>query len=217
MRALFHPASAQGVTMSGDWFIFIVAACIVGAIVYALIFIPLILWRERPNRKAATFSGNPPLEIASTAISLIVVAALFVITYTRENPVDAVSAHPESVVDVTAFRWSWQFDYPGSGIRTVGTPLMPPTLYLPIGRTTEIALRTADVNHSFWVPAFLFKRDAIPGMTNRFDLKPNRLGTYPARCAQFCGLDHAHMEFNVKVVPDIAFDRYIASRGAATP
>ena len=216
MRALFHPASAQGLSMSGDWFVFIVAGCIVGAIVYALIFIPLILWRERPNRAAAQFSNNPPLEIASAVISLIIVVILFVITYVRETPVDAVSAHPETVVDVTAFRWSWQFDYPG-GVRTVGTPLTPPTLYLPIGRTTEIALRTTDVNHSFWVPAFLFKRDAIPGLINRFDLTPNRLGTFPSRCSQFCGLDHALMEFDVKVVPDSAFDRYIASRGAAAP
>jgi cytochrome c oxidase subunit II len=217
MGSLFHPASLQGVTMSGDWLIFIVAASIVAAIVYTLIFIPLIVWRERPERVARQFNSNTTLEITSVVIPLLLVMALFVITYGRETSIDSVSAHPQAIVDVTAFRWSWQFDYPDTGIRNVGTPLTPPTLYLPIGRTTEIDLRTADVNHSFWVPAFLFKRDAIPGMVNRFDLTPSRLGTYVSRCAQFCGLDHALMSFNIQVVPDEAFDRYIASHGATTP
>ena len=84
-------------------------------------------------------------------------------------------------------------------------------------RTTEIDLATADVNHSFWVPGFLFKRDAIPGMTNVFDVTPGRTGTYLSRCAQFCGLDHALMTFVVDVVPDDAYDRYIASNGVEKP
>jgi cytochrome c oxidase subunit 2 len=67
------------------------------------------------------------------------------------------------------------------------------------------------------VPAFLFKRDAIPGMANAFDLTPNRLGTFPGRCAQFCGLSHAQMTFIVRVVPRTAYVRYLATRGAAVP
>ncbi len=84
--------------------------------------------------------------------------------------------------------------------------MVPPTLYLPLGRPTEIDLRSEDVTHSFWVPAFLFKRDAIPGMTNVFDITPTRTGTFPSRCAQFCGLDHALMTFVVRVVPAAAYD-----------
>ncbi len=103
------------------------------------------------------------------------------------------------------------------GVTTTGTPAAPPTLYLPVGETTEIELRSADVTHSFWVPAFLFKRDAIPGMTNVFDLTPNRTGSFPGRCAQFCGLRHALMTFTVQVVPRTAYVRYLAARGAAAP
>lgn len=217
MRLLLHPASVQGLTMRDDWYVFVAAAAVVALIVYALILIPLVLWRQRPGREPEQFNGNPPLEILSAIVPLLIVIGLFIYTYAHELPVDYVSAHPQSIVDVTAFRWSWQFEYPGTGIRIAGQPLHPPTLYLPLGRTTEIALRTADVNHSFWVPAFLFKRDAIPGMINRFDLTPNRVGTFPSRCAQFCGLDHALMAFDIKVVPDEAFDRYIASHGAQTP
>ncbi len=217
MHLLLHPASAQGLTMRDDWYVFIAAAAVVALIVYVLILLPLVLWRQKAGREAANFNGNPPLEIISVIIPLLIVIGLFVYTYTHELSVDAVSAHPQSIVDVTAFRWSWEFEYPGSSIRVAGQPLHPPTLYLPLGRTTEIALRTADVNHSFWIPDFLFKRDAIPGMINRFDLTPNRLGTFVSRCAQFCGLDHALMSFEVKVVPGKAFDRYIASNGAVTP
>lgn len=203
--------------MRADWYLFVLAAAIVALIVYALIFIPLVLWRERPGREPAQFKGNPPLEIVSVVIPLLIVIGLFIFTYSHELPVDTVSAHPQDTIEVTAFRWSWQFDYPGSGIRTVGTPDAPPTLYLPVARTTEISLRTADINHSFWIPAFLFKRDAIPGMTNRFDLTPNRTGTFLSRCAQFCGLDHALMTFTVKVVPAAEYDRYLASRGSVQP
>jgi cytochrome c oxidase subunit 2 len=140
-----------------------------------------------------------------------------VVTYAREMRVDYVSASPQVTVDAIAFRWSWRFDYPASGISLEGTPAQPPTLYLPIGRTAQINVSSVDVNHSFWVPAFLFKRDAIPGMTNRFDITPNRLGSFVGRCAQFCGIDHALMTFTVKVVPGDAYDRYVASRGTVLP
>ena len=129
-----------------------------------------------------------------------------------ELRVDRVAAHPRERIAVTAFRWSWRFEYRGERIRRVGTPDRPPTLYLPLGRATQIDLRSADVTHSFWVPAFLFKRDAIPGMTNVFDLQPTRLGDFPARCAQFCGLDHAHMTFVVRVIPPAAYESLLATR-----
>ena len=114
--------------------------------------------------------------------------ALFVATLSTELRVDRVAAHPRERIAVTAFRWSWRFEYAGSAFAESGTPERPPTLYLPLGRATQIDLRSADVTHSFWVPAFLFKRDAIPGMTNVFDLRATRLGDFPGRCAAaFCG------------------------------
>lgn len=203
--------------MRADWYVFLCAGAAIAIIVGLFIIAAPILWRERRGRTAAHFTGNPPLEITLTIIPLLIVAALFVYTFIHETQIDHVAAHPENVVDVTAFRWSFRFAYRGSTVETSGTPQQPPTLYLPVGRTTEIDLRSADVNHSFWVPAFLFKRDAIPGMTNAFDLTPTRIGTYVAKCAQFCGLEHAGMSFLVKVVDANAFDRYIDSRGAALP
>jgi cytochrome c oxidase subunit II len=213
---LMNPASSHGILMRTDWYVFIGAGIFVGLYVYACVFWCVIRYRRRANKQPEQFSGNTPLELLYVALPLLIVAGLFGVTYAIEVPVDHVVADPGNKIAVTAFRWSWHFEYPG-GISAFGTPASPPTLYLPEGETTEIDLRSADVTHSFWVPAFLFKRDAIPGMTNVFDLTPRRTGIYPGRCAQYCGLDHALMSFTVRVVPRVAYARFIGSRGAAAP
>ncbi|MBV8489839.1 MAG: cytochrome c oxidase subunit II [Candidatus Eremiobacteraeota bacterium] len=217
MHWLLDPASYQGVAMQRDWYIFIGAGAFVGLYVYGCIAWCLIAYRARPKRQPARFENNPPLELTYAAIPVVIVIGLFLLTYFVEMPIDRVAGGAVDPVHVVAFRWSWRFEYEGTPIAMQGTPLQPPTLYLPVNRITRIDLNTADVNHSFWVPAFLFKRDAIPGMTNVFDVTPNRLGTFPARCANFCGLEHALMSFKVKVVPDAAYDRFIATNGAQLP
>jgi cytochrome c oxidase subunit 2 len=213
---LANPASIHGAAMRTDWYVFVAAGLFVGLYVYACIFWCIVKYRRRSNALPEQFSGNPPLEFLYAAIPLLMVLGLFGITFAIEMPVDHVLAAPPNRVAVTAFRWSWRFEYPG-GVTVSGTPMQPPTLYLPLGEPTEIDLSSADVTHSFWVPAFLFKRDAIPGMTNVFDLTPTRAGRFPSRCAQFCGLSHAFMTFVVAVVPRAAYERYLASNGAAAP
>ena len=216
MQWLFDPASVQGVTLREDWYIFLIAGICVGVYVYACIFWCILAYRRRAHPDPAQFSGNSPLEVTYVVIPLLLVIFLFIVTMRAEMPVDRVNASPANRVRVAAFRWSWQFSYPGD-FTTRGTSVDPPTLYLPVDRSTQIDLVSLDVTHSFWVPAFLFKRDAIPGRINSFDLTPNRTGTFLSRCAQFCGIDHALMTFVLKVVPDAAYDRYVASRGAITP
>lgn len=204
--------------MQFDWWLFIIAGFAVWIVVMGLIVYAVIRWRARPqNQEPPQFSANIPMEILSVVIPLLLVIVLFVYSQRSENVVDALAATPNATVDVTAFRWSWRFSYPGTALTVYGTPHSPPTLYLPLGRVTQIDLRSLDVTHSFWVPALLFKRDAIPGLVNRFDITPTHLGTYRGRCAQFCGLDHALMTFRVQVVPDAAYERYLASDGVRTP
>jgi cytochrome c oxidase subunit 2 len=212
---LTNPASTGGVAMRLDWYVFIAAGVAVGVYVFACIFWCLVAYRKRGRGAPAQFSANSPLELLYVAIPLALVIALFGVSYAIEMPLDRV-ADPPNRIAVTAFRWSWRFEYPG-GITAIGTPMSPPTLYLPLDEATEVDLRSADVTHSFWVPAFLFKRDAIPGMTNAFDLTPRRTGRFLSRCAQFCGLDHALMTFVVAVVPRAAYRRYLASGGRAAP
>ncbi len=217
MRWLIHPASTQGASMAFDWYVFLACGVAVGIYVYAAIFWCLWRYHRRPGICAQQFQKNSPLELTYVAIPLLLVIGLFYITWKVEKPIDTPQARPAYRVGVTAFRWSWEFTYPGTGIRTTGTPAHPPTLYLPVHRVTEIDLRSLDVTHSFWVPAFLFKRDAIPGMTNVFDLTPARTGLFAGRCAQFCGLDHALMTFGVRVVSNAAYARFLATGGRVLP
>jgi cytochrome c oxidase subunit 2 len=116
-----------------------------------------------------------------------------------------VSSNPDHTITVTAVQWSWQFTYDTDGgpdATTTGTPAKPPTLYLPEGESVLFKLQSDDVIHSFWVPAFLFKMDVIPGRHNHFSLTPTRKGTFDGRCAELCGTYHSRMLFTVKVVSE---------------
>ncbi|MGF7147035.1 cytochrome c oxidase subunit 2 [Sphingomonas zeicaulis] len=88
---------------------------------------------------------------------------------------------------------------------------------LPAGRTVVFELTAQDVLHSFWIPGLAGKMDMLPGRTNRLVVKAEKPGTYRGVCAEFCGLSHALMAFDVVVMPAPAFDRWLAGRRAATP
>jgi cytochrome c oxidase subunit 2 len=216
---ILHPASVEGADLRGVWYIFFGTALFIAAIVYGLIFFSVAMWRRRrgDERPAPQFHTNPGLEITGVVVPLIIVIGLFYITYIREGVVDFLRPNPYAVVDVKAYRWAWEFEYPGHNIAINGNPNMQttPSLILPLGKMTQINLYSSDVVHSFWVPEFLFKRDATPGNTQHFDVTPTRLGQFNGVCAEYCGLDHALMRFNVRVVPAAAFERWLASGGVA--
>jgi cytochrome c oxidase subunit 2 len=214
---IMHPASLQAQDLSGVWYIFGGAALFVGVFVYGLIVYSVARWRERAAGTGIPpqFTKNPPIEITGVVIPLIMVIGLFYITYVREGVVDFLKPDPYAVVDVNAYRWSWQFRYPGRNIVVNGTVHNPPALVVPVGKMTQINLYSSDVVHSFWIPSFLFKRDANPGMTNHFDITPIQTGVFHGVCAEYCGLDHALMTFTVKVVPVADYERWLASGGQA--
>jgi cytochrome c oxidase subunit 2 len=213
---ILQPASLQAEDLRGVWVIFFATACVVAVFVYALIFYSLVRWRARGQSKLPPqFKQNAPLEIIGVIIPLLIVIGLFYITYVREVSNDALHANPYATVDVKAFRWSWAFSYPGHDITITGTPLQPPQLVLPAGKLTQINLYSEDIDHSFWIPAFLFKRDALPGFPNHFDLTPNKIGVYQGSCSEFCGLDHALMTFTVRVVSPADYARWLSSRASA--
>ena len=191
----------------------------IGAIVYGLILFSVLRWRRRrsdPDRMPPQFRYNVPLEVLYVVIPLLLVGGIFVATYNTEKHIDAVSANPDLRVTVTAFQWQWRFEYPEYGINLVGTPERNPTLVVPANSTVEIRLLSSDVDHAFFVPAFLFKRDALPGFPNTFDLTDIKPGTYRGECAEFCGLDHASMNFTLQALPPEQFRAWIdAHRGTS--
>lgn len=113
-------------------------------------------------------------------------------------------------VRVTGHQWWWRIEYrdPATG-RLIETAN---ELHLPRGRTTRVELGSADVIHSFWVPNVAGKLDMIPGRRNQLDLTPRREGWFRGQCTEFCGTQHAHMAFDVKVESPAAFDAWLAAQ-----
>lgn len=206
------PASSQGNDVLGLWRVLIVTGIAVGGFVVALLVITLVRDRQRRSPLGGLppqTRENIPLEIAYTAVPLLIVAALFALTIRMQRPVTRLVASPGLLVEATAFQWGWRFAYPDHNVTAFGDSNTPPTLVLPLGITTRVVLESPDVIHSFSVPAFLVKRDAIPGANQALDITPTRAGTFPGYCAEFCGLDHARMTFSVEVVTQQRFQQWV--------
>lgn len=195
----------------GAW----IAAFSVGAVVWGLILWSVVAYRRRrsENGLPAQTRYNVPIEVLYTVVPLIMVAVFFFFTARDEDRIMRTSANPDHQITVTGIQWSWQFTYTsdaGPNATVTGTPAKPPTLVLPQGQSVKFSLESNDVIHSFWVPAFLFKMDVIPGQHNQFEIVPKKIGTYAGRCAELCGQDHSRMLFNVKIVSPADYEKYIA-------
>ncbi|HEX7275822.1 MAG TPA: cytochrome c oxidase subunit II [Acidimicrobiales bacterium] len=196
--------------MLGLWRVLMFVGMGVGGVVVALLAVTVVRDRRRQRTDLPPQTReNIPLEIAYTAIPLVIVAVLFAVTLRVQRPVTRLSASPGLRVEVTAFQWGWRFAYPTQSVTVLGDSNAPPTLVLPLEVTTRLELASPDVIHSFYVPAFLDKRDVIPGTVEEIDVTPTRVGRFAGYCAEFCGLDHAHMTFDVEVVTEPEFERWL--------
>ena len=200
----------------------VVAALVVGFLVWGLILFPVIRHRKRGDELPKQTAYNLPLEIVYTIAPFLIIAGLFFYTVTVENRVLNDSKNPDEVIAVNAFKWNWQFVYPdttgqnGEPVSTVGTSSRIPILVLPTDRTIRFEVASADVIHSFWVPEFLFKLDVIPGnengRNNVFEVTVQEEGAYVGRCAELCGTYHAFMNFEVRAVSGEDFEAYLEAR-----
>lgn len=214
------PATKEGhISLSlwqGSW----IAAFVVGALVWGLIIWAIIFHRRRGDHIPAQTKYNLPIEVLYTVVPFFIIAVLFFFTARDETKITAITKDPSSVhiIHVNAMRWSWQFTYEDlpASTTTTGTPDQPPVLYLPEGQKVRFVITTSDVNHSFWIPAFIMKMDAIAGRTNQFEVTPNKLGTYAGKCAELCGRDHSRMLFNVKVVTAAEYAQRVAVMKGST-
>jgi len=109
-------------------------------------------------------------------------------------------------IEVTGHQWWWEVRYPESGVVTANQ------LILPAGRPVDIAVTSADVIHSFWVPRLGGKMDMVPGRTNVIRLEANQAGVFRGQCSEFCGTQHAHMILHVEALEAPGFDDWIAAR-----
>lgn len=163
----------------------------------------------RPGDLPEQTRANVPLEVLYTVLPLLIVAVLFGLTMRTQHRVTRLSAAPGVSVEVTGFQWGWRFRYPAQSVTVTGDANRPPTLVVPVGADVRLRLTTVDVIHSFFVPAFLVKRDLIPGVDNQMEVHPTRTGSFRGFCAEFCGLDHWRMSFDVEVVTPEAFQAFL--------
>lgn len=183
------------------WRIFLIGAIAVSALIWILVIVSVVRFRRRSDEIPSQKQYNIPFEIVYTIAPLVVVAVLFGLTVYAQNGFTELSDDPSVRVEVEGFQWQWQFRYPDDGVTLTGSEQAPAVLVLPVGETIQFHLVSDDVNHSFWVPEFLEKRDLIPGIDNRIDIEITEPGQWTGRCAEYCGLDHWLMTFQVIAVP----------------
>jgi cytochrome c oxidase subunit 2 len=225
----------RGITDQSDrmydmWVGSVVAAIVVGLLVWGLIFWCVVRYRKRTEDLPPQTRFHLPMEVLYTVTPFLVIAVLFYQTAIIQTEVgDVPSTPPDEVVEVVGFTWNWQFNYrDGVGedantvASTTGTSDQVPVLVLPTGRTVRFELVSQDVIHSFWVPELLFKRDVIPGnVRNEFEvtIKVDEEGSYVGRCAELCGIYHSMMSFELRAVSPEVYDRYLVAlqSGLSTP
>ena len=213
------PATTQGEKVLDLWRILLGAGIALGGLVTLLILWSVLRYRRprgaAPGDLPKQTGANVPIEIFYTVVPLVIVAVLFTLTMRTQNSIGREGDNPELTVEVTGFQWGWRFRYQSQGVTLVGDANNPPTLVLPVGTRVRLRLIAADVVHSFFVPAFLVKKDLIPGVDNDIEIHPTETGRFPGVCAEFCGLDHWRMSFDVEVVTPEAFGAFIADQREA--
>ena len=156
---------------------------------------------ERPSR----ISDSWFIWVGGVIAPAVILGGLAVVTVSATN--DLRRVEPGALrIEVTGYRWWWDVRYPDDDVVTANE------IHIPVGRPVEIALEAADVIHSFWVPELAGKVDQIPGQRNVIRLRADEPGTYRGFCAEFCGLQHAKMQFLVVADPPAEFARWITRR-----
>jgi len=185
---------------------FIVIAFLFALIVVMMLYSIFVFRRKRGDTSdAAHIEGNTRLEIAWTLAPL---ATVMVFAYLGGNALAAtLTPAPKPLrVEVIGKQWTWSFVYPDYGV-------VSDKLYLPVNKQAVMLLRSDDVIHSFWVPEFRVKQDALPGgqdFVRELRITPTLKGEYKVRCAELCGKQHAYMESPVVVVEPAEFEAWMA-------
>ena len=203
------PITDQAERIQGLWYGSVAAALVVGVFVWGLIFYAVLRYRKNSDELPRQVRYNLPIEVLYTVVPFVIIAVLFYYTAVDENYVNKAQANPDVQVDIVGFQWNWQFNYPDAGVQVTGSPRQPATMYLPVDQRIRFVETSPDVIHSWFVPAFMFKRDVIPGRMNTFEVTIRKEGTFLGRCAEFCGEKHDRMNFFLKVVSQQEFAAYM--------
>jgi cytochrome c oxidase subunit II len=169
----------------------------------------VVRFRAKPGDlgDGAPIHGNTRLEVIWVTIPFLMVTALAIYGWITLDDIEAKQPN-EMVVNVTGQQFTWHFQYPSEKVETS-------ELVLPVNRPVEFKIHTKDVLHSFWVPQFRLKSDAVPGLTTKIRVTPDREGNFEVVCAELCGIGHSTMRQFVRVVPASEFQSWIGDQKKA--
>jgi cytochrome c oxidase subunit 2 len=192
----------------------IVLIVVVCSVVWALVMSALIfaLWRNRSGR-GQPLRVDPDAErrmtigvVAAVAATVIIISAFTVASFFATRTLNAAGGD-DLTIKVRGLQWWWGIEYFGSSpdqrFETANE------IHIPVGRNVRLQLEGIDVIHSFWVPSLAGKQDLVPGRPNELVIRAERSGIYRGQCAEFCGLQHAHMAFFVIADDQPVFDRWV--------
>jgi cytochrome c oxidase subunit 2 len=217
-QSALDPAGPGAARIGDLWWLMLV----VSAAVFALVMLTL-LWAIGRRRRLTTDPTFGTVERdflrerrmgqvvgGAVAVTVVLVSLFVIASFWIGRDLVARSSEPAVRIDVTAQRWWWDVRYadpvPSRGFSTANE------IHIPIGQPVELTLRSVDVIHSFWVPNLQGKKDLIPGQVNTLYLQSDRPGVFRGQCAEFCGLQHAHMALYVVAEPPDAFAQWQAQQ-----
>lgn len=212
--------------------------CVIGALVFAVMFYSMFKHRKSKGAKAADFHESTTVEIIWTAVPLVILIAMAIpaakTLIAMEDTSDA-----EVTVKVTGYQWKWHYEYLDSGIsffsslhpdhnaaRQVGSGVdvsqfehylkeVDRELVLPVGKKVRFLHTSSDVIHSWWVPDLAVKKDAIPGFINENWALIEEPGVYRGKCTELCGRDHGFMPVVVRALPEEEYNAWVAENAPA--
>ena len=196
----FLPQASSAAGRVDSVFLFILVLCVAFLVFITLALIYFVFkYSRKRHPRGKDIEGNLWLEIVWTAVPTVLFLVMFFFgwtnyNYMRQVPRDAM------VIEVTARQWAWSFKYP-NGRQTTD-------LLLAINRPVKLELRSLDVIHGFFVPAFRIKEDVVPGKQNYTWFAPTQLGSFDIQCTVICGVDHANMLAKAIVVPESEFETW---------
>ncbi len=205
---------------------------VIGVIVFGVMFWSMLIHRRSTGQQASNFHESTTVEILWTVVPLVILVAMAVpATRTLINIYDTSESDVD--IQVTGYQWKWHYKYLGQDVEyfsNLATPAeqihneadkgehylleVDEPLVLPVGAKVRFLITSADVIHSWWVPALAVKKDAIPGFVNESWTRIERPGLYRGQCAELCGKDHGFMPIVVEARSQADYESWLAERKA---
>ncbi len=210
-------ATTQAKNTDRLYHVLVIASVPIFVLVVTVILFSVWQFRMKPGQElqdGPPIHGSTRLEVMWTAIPAMLLLGLvsysFVVLHDNEKKPAGV---PEVQIGVTGQQFFWDYEYPRSV--TGGKPLKSYDLYLPKGYTVYFNMRSRDVIHAFWIPAFRLQEDVVPGITTHYRATLDRIGSYPVVCNLLCGTGHSLMRSTVHVVTPTRFRAWLKAQESA--